>query len=166
VDSEYNLRREQCQTAAEALGLSVINGATMEQLGAVRDRLDEVTYRRARHVITENGRVHAVAAALAGDDFARVGRLLNESHASLAEDYEVSCPELDLICEIARGQGGCYGARLVGAGFGGCAMALVATEASDAFCQAVKLAYNARTDYTCDIFAVKAAAGAGLAEQG
>lgn len=166
VDSEYNLRREQCQAAAGALGLSVIGGATMDQLEAVRGRLDDVTYRRARHVIAENGRVQAVAAALTTDDFTRVGQLLNESHASLAEDYEVSCRELDLISEIARGEEGCYGARLVGAGFGGCAMALVAAEATDDFCRAVKLAYDAVADYTSAIFAVKAAAGAGLAGTG
>lgn len=162
VDSEYNLRRAQCEEAAHALGVRALRDATMEDLEAVADNLDETVYRRARHVITENERVFEVAEALRDNDFARAGELLNQSHLSLAEDYEVSCPELDLICEIARWQDGCYGARLVGAGFGGCAMALVDASLAAPFARAVKREYDARAGYQSTVFAVAASDGAGL----
>ncbi len=162
VDSEYNIRRAQCEQAARVLGVPALRDATLEALEAARDRLDEVTFRRARHVITENVRVHETAAAFAAGDFARAGQLINASHFSLRDDYEVSCPELDLICEIARAQPGCFGARLVGAGFGGCAMALLAADAVDDFAPAVKREYDARSGRTSTVFAVRAAAGAGV----
>jgi galactokinase len=162
VDSEYNTRRAQCEKAAKSLGVRALRDADMEILMELEERMDEVVFRRARHVITENERVFEAAQALRDGQFDRVGRVINEGHASLAEDYEVSCPELDLICEIAREQEGCYGARLVGAGFGGCAMALVRAGVEEAFGAAVKAAYDARADYTSRIIAVRAAEGARL----
>ena len=160
VDSEYNIRRTQCEEAARALGVPALRDASLADLEAVRDKLDETTFRRARHVITENARVHEAAGAFAAGDFERVGELINASHFSLRDDYEVSCPELDLICEIARVQEGCFGARLVGAGFGGCAMALVEADVVERFASAVKGEYDARSGRTSTIFAVRAAEGA------
>jgi galactokinase len=124
--------------------------------------MEDVVYRRARHVICENERVFEVADDLREEDYGHVGEMLNQSHSSLKEDYEVSVRELDLICEIARTQEGCYGARLVGAGFGGCAMALVRTDAAEAFAPAVKAEYDRQADYVSRIFSVKADQGAGL----
>ena len=160
VDSEYNIRRQQCERAAKAIGVRALRDAMMEDLEAARDKLDEETFRRARHVIAENARVHEAAEAFAAGDFVRVGELINASHFSLRDDYEVSCPELDLICEIARAQDGCFGARLVGAGFGGCAMALVRSDAVEEFCGAVKSEYDENSGRTSTIFAVKASDGA------
>ncbi|MCD6350888.1 MAG: galactokinase [Armatimonadetes bacterium] len=166
VDSEYNLRRAQCEEAAQALGVRALRDATMEDLEEAREKLSDVVYRRARHVITENERVFEVAEALEDGDFERAGELINQGHFSLARDYEVSCAELDLICEIARAQDGCYGARLVGAGFGGCAMALVAAGATEEFAKAVKSEYDQRADYISRVLVVTAAEGAGLLELG
>ncbi|MBC7289077.1 MAG: galactokinase [Armatimonadetes bacterium] len=164
VDSEYNLRRQQCAEAARAMGVPALRDATLEQLERARCKLDEVTYRRARHVITENQRVHQAASAFAARDFERVGNLIDASHFSLRDDYEVSCPELDLICEIARRQEGCYGARLVGAGFGGCAMALVAADAIRSVCMRVKEEYDRATGRNATVFAVRACSGAELVQ--
>ena len=162
VESEYNLRRQQCEKAAEILGVRALRDADMEMLMECQDEMDEVVFRRARHVICENERVFEAAQALREENFHTVGRVLNESHTSLREDYEVSCAELDLICEIAREHGACYGARLVGAGFGGCAMALVRAGQEEDFAAAVKGAYDARSEYRSRIIAVHAAEGAGL----
>ncbi|MCX7597710.1 MAG: galactokinase [Armatimonadetes bacterium] len=161
VDSEYNLRRQQCEKAAQLLGVRALRDADMEMLMERAENMDEVIFRRARHVICENERVFECAQALRDADFQTVGRVLNESHASLKEDYEVSCPELDLICELAREQPSCYGARLVGAGFGGCAMALVRSGDEESFGAAVKSAYDARSAYQSRIIPVHADSGAG-----
>lgn len=160
VDSEYNLRRQQCEQAAEILGVRALRDADMEMLMEHQEDMDEVIFRRARHVICENERVFEAAEALRAGDFEKVGRVLNESHASLREDYEVSCPELDLICEIAREQPSCYGARLVGAGFGGCAMALVRAGEEESFGAAVKRTYDVRSGYQSRIIPVRADDGA------
>jgi galactokinase len=160
VDSEYNLRRAQCEEAARTLGVEALRDASIAMLDEARHKLSDVVFARARHVITENQRVIDAAEALRNGHLARVGELLNESHASLAFDYEVSCPELDLICEIARRQEGCWGARLVGAGFGGCAMALVTPETVPQFVRQVKNDYDQGSGYSCRIFTVRASRGA------
>jgi len=162
VDSEYNLRRKQCQEVARVLRIRSLRDADMEMLHEAYEqgRIDELSYRRARHVITENERVFETAQALRDGDFEKVGQMLNESHMSLRDDYEVSCPELDLICEIAREHDACYGARLVGAGFGGCAIALVQAGAEEQFAQAVKAEYDRRSCRNGAAFAVRAADGA------
>ena len=162
VDSEYNIRRQQCEEAARVLGVPALRDATLQALEAARDRLDEVTYRRARHVITENARVHQAAEAFTAGNFQRVGELLNESHFSLRDDYEVSCPELDLICEIARSHDRCYGARLVGAGFGGCAMALVDADGVEDFSEYVKSRYDSLSGRTSTVFSVRVSDGASV----
>lgn len=161
VDSEYNLRRQQCEEASRILHVRALRDVTPEDLEEASERMSGVVYRRARHVVTENERVFEVADALREEDFERAGWLIDQSHDSLARDYEVSCPELDLICEVARAQEGCFGARLVGAGFGGCAMALVDVAAVDTFCPAVKVEYDARSEYQASVFAVLASDGAG-----
>lgn len=126
--SEYNRRRQEAASGLAALkkiGISSYKEATLEDLADVRPLMDAACYRRARHVITENARVLASVEALRNDDFEALGELLFASHESLRDDYEVSCPELDLVYETARGFPGCLGARLVGAGFGGSAIALL-----------------------------------------
>ncbi len=130
ASSEYNERRTACDRAVRALQVegkpvAALRDISLDDLTAARDALDDVALARARHVIEENQRVLEFAAALREQDLAVAGMLMDASHASLRDLYQVSSPELDLICEIARAEPGCYGARMTGAGFGGCAVALV-----------------------------------------
>ena len=118
--------------------------------------------KRARHVVPENLRPREMADALRAGDLARAGRLMNDSHASLRDLYEVSCAELDLLTDLARAQPGCYGARMTGAGFGGCAVALVREGDVAAFGAAVLAAYRAKVDLPAAWFACRPMAGARL----
>jgi len=125
---EYAKRRADCQRAASVLGVDTLRGADLERLRAVESEVGERVFRRARHVIGEIERVLRFASCLEGRDWVGAGGYMYESHASLRDDYEVSCGELDMLVEIARGLGegsGVYGARLTGAGFGGCTITLV-----------------------------------------
>jgi galactokinase len=128
--SAYAERRAACAAAVTVLrstapGVTALRDADLAMLERARGRLDPVVYRRALHVVQENARPAALAAALNDGDLPRAGRLLNESHASLRDLYEVSCAELDRVTERARAHPACLGARMTGAGFGGCAIALV-----------------------------------------
>ncbi len=162
VDSEYAARREQCEAAAEKLGVQALRDATLPQVEAARAQLGDVLYRRARHIVSENLRVRVTVMALRGNALKTVGQALRESHASLRDDYAVSCAELDAIVDIANAQPGCYGARMTGAGFGGCAVALVQNEAVDKFVGAVGPAYTAKTGRTPHIYVCQAAEGSGV----
>src|SRR5881394_852864 len=124
--------------------------------------LDDATLRRARHVIAENQRPAAMRQALLNRDLRRAGQLLNESHASLRELYEVSSTHLDVICETARGHASCHGARLTGAGFGGCAIAFVDAQRVDDFIADIRPRYEARTYKKSEFFVVTPSAGAAL----
>ena len=121
-------------------------------------------YRRAKHVVDEIRRPQAMAAALESGDVAAAGRLMNDSHASLRDLYDVSSPELDAIVEAAQSHHACYGARLTGAGFGGCAVALVAGRDADGFMHHVSAAYSRRTGREAQTFASRPARGAHLVE--
>ncbi len=143
--SAYNERRAACQEAARLLGVPTLRDVTMEQFLARAGRLAEPLRRRARHVIGENERVLQAVAAMRRGDVAALGRLLEAGHASLRDDFEVSSPALDAIVACARQAEGCYGARMTGAGFGGCAVALVEGRAVDAFIPAVSRCYQAAT---------------------
>ncbi|RJS45916.1 galactokinase [Nocardioides cavernaquae] len=125
-DGGYATRRAQCEQAAELLGVSSLRDAFDRSL-RLDPIEDDVVRRRARHVLTEIERVRRALDALSTGDWRTVGSLLDASHASLADDFEVSCPELDLACSAARG-GGALGARMTGGGFGGSAIALVPSE--------------------------------------
>jgi galactokinase len=162
VDSEYALRREQCESATEILGVPALRDGTREQLEAAKDRLGDVLYRRARHVITEDLRVQAAVVALRSGALKTVGQALRNSHISLRDDYQVSCTQLDVITDLANAQPGCYGARMTGAGFGGCAVALVDNAAVDTFVKAVAPAYTAKTGLKPELYVCQAAAGSGV----
>jgi galactokinase len=133
LGSPYEERQEACSEAAAALGVPALRDVTLEQLEGLEPRLA----RLGRHVVTENERTLAGADALASGDLESFGRLMDASHASLRDDFEVSGPELDAVTEVARGQEGCFGARMTGGGFAGCAVALVDGDAADDFAQAV-----------------------------
>lgn len=162
VDSAYNERRRQCEKAAEFFGVPALRDVDREEFAARADDLDPVSRRRARHVIGENGRTLQAAAAMRRGDPAEVGRLMNASHASLRDDYEVSSPALNAMVEVAQAQAGCYGARMTGAGFGGCAVALVETAVADAFARAVTTRYREATGQEPSVYICVATEGAAL----
>ena len=130
ADAAYDDRRLACERAAADIGVDALRDATLDDLDRVRDPLDR---RRALHVISENRRTLDGAEALTAGDAIAFGRLMNESHASLRDDFEVSGPGLDSIVEAARASTGCVGARLTGGGFAGCAVALVRADDADRF---------------------------------
>jgi len=158
--SEYNVRRAQCEQAVRMLrerlpGIRALRDVSLDDLKRLRAHLPEVIYRRALHVVTGNMRVLLAAAALRRGDLVTVGALMKACHASLRDYYEVSSPELDRLVEAACEVAGCYGARLTGAGFGGCVVALVATDAVPDFEAHVSAIYESAFDrrpaaiYTC-----------------
>jgi galactokinase len=161
--SEYPTRRKQCETAAKVLGVPSLRDATPALLEQHRARLDDVVYRRARHVIGEIARTPAAAAAIARGDWATAGEAMYASHYSLKDDYEVSCAELDAVVELAKGigaKGGVIGCRMTGGGFGGCAVALVKTSAVDAVMQAIGAGYQQQTGITPTMFVSRPGQGA------
>jgi galactokinase len=165
--SAYNDRRASCERAVERLrevwpDARALRDVTPDMLQAERGRLDERTWKRAAHVVSENVRPLAAADALRHADLATAGALMNDSHASLRDLYEVSCEELDYMVERAVAQPGCHGARMTGAGFGGCAVALVDSAAADAFVRAVESEYRERYDLPAHCFACRPAEGAHL----
>ncbi len=165
--SAYNERSASCREAVAALKtvdpeIRALRDVDLDLLETSRDRLDSTAYRRARHVVGEIRRPLLMAKALAGSDLEEAGRLMNESHTSLRELYEVSSFELDLFTDLARRHPGCYGARLTGAGFGGCAIALVNAGDAGDFMDTVHAGYRAQTDLPSSVFAVRAEGGARL----
>lgn len=164
VDSAYNERRRQCEAAARLFGVRFLRDVEERTFDARSHELDDVTRRRARHVISENMRTVAAAEALKAGDARRVGQLMNESHASLRSDFEVSRAELDAMVEIARDRRECFGARMTGAGFGGCAVALVAREAATEFAEAVAGEYEQAVGLEPSVYVCTATGGASLEE--
>jgi galactokinase len=165
VDSAYNERRHQCEAAARHFGVPALRDLSAADLAARGHELDEVIRRRARHVISENDRTLAAAAAMRQGDAHTLGRLMDASHVSLRDDFEVSSPALDTMVTLARRHPGCLGARMTGAGFGGCAVALVAVAQADAFAAEVAAAYQAATGLEPTITITTAADGAAIVRQ-
>ncbi len=164
----YARRRAECEEGlaqARARGLAPATAQTWRDvppaaLAALEARLDPVYARRARHVLTENARVDGVCAAFAAGDLARAGACLRAGHASARDDFEISVPELDALCEIADAVPGCYGSRLTGAGFGGCTVHLVDPGRADAVAAALHDGFAARFGRPPAILRTFAAAGA------
>lgn len=159
VGSEYQTRREQCESAADILQVAALRDADLEMVEAHREVLGNLRYRRARHVVTENARTLEMKERLEAGDVEAAGELLNVSHFSLRDDYEVSVPELDTLTEIARNHRTCYGARIMGGGFGGCAIAMVQQDAVDVFCKAVKNDYQQQVGLIAEFYVVHATPG-------
>jgi len=162
-DGGYAARRRQCEEAAFALGASALRDVTTQQLELARDRLDDVHYRRARHVITENARTVAAAHGIRSGDWPTVGRLMVESHASLRDDFEVSCEELDLLVALATEGGatnGVIGSRMTGGGFGGCTISLVRRAALEAVSRHISDGYLRKTGRQATVFATRPVDGA------
>ena len=163
VDGLYASRRQQCETAAKILKVQALRDATLKDLTAVSKSMEPVVFRRARHVITENERTLQAADSIGKGNWSHVGSLMYASHASLRDDYEVSCPELDAIVEIARSipdREGMIGCRMTGAGFGGCAVALIRTEAAKSIARKFEEGYETSTGNIASIFTSRPAGGA------
>ncbi|MEW5989990.1 MAG: galactokinase [Chloroflexota bacterium] len=165
--SAYNARRAECARAVAAIaarepGVSALRDVGLDMLERHRDRMDEVAYARALHVVTENDRVAATERALGERDLDALGRLFAASHASLRDRFEVSSEALDALVEIAVATPGVIAARLTGAGFGGCTVNLVERGRADELRAAVDRDYAARTGLTPRVFVVDAVDGAGL----
>jgi len=165
VDSAYNERRAQCEAAARFFGVPALRDVSLAQFQAQADRLDDLTRRRARHVVTENGRTLQAAEVMRRGDAVELGQLMDGSHASLRDDFEVSSDELDAMVACARREDGCYGARLTGAGFGGCAVALVRAGTAHAFATAVATCYQTTTGLTPNVYVCAATNGAEVVER-
>jgi len=155
-DSAYRTRVEECAEAARRLGVRSLRDADLASL----TKLDGVFLKRARHVVTENARVEAFVRASEGGNLAEMGRLMNQSHASLRNDYEVSCEELDCMTQIAADVEGVYGARMVGGGFGGSTVNLVDEGAVAALTSALEVEYREEYGLTPEVNVCKASAGA------
>jgi galactokinase len=166
ASGEYNARRRQCEEGVAILsrfvpGIRALRDVTRQQLARFSAELDPVIHRRCRHVIEENRRVLLATQALESGDTENFGALMQASHESLRLDYEVSCPELDLMCELALGVKGVHGARMMGGGFGGCVIALADASSSEDFRHTVGEGYRRRTGIQCEIYECSAANGAG-----
>ena len=164
--SEYNVRRRQCELAVAELSrddpsIRSLRDVTPAALASAAGRLDPVTLRRAEHVVDENARVGATVEALARGDLEAVGELFAASHRSLRDRFEVSSPELDAMVEIATGVPGVVATRMTGAGFGGCTVNLVRPDAIAALRTRVEAEYPARTGLRPTVLVVRATAGAG-----
>lgn len=160
---EYAERREQCEAAAASLGVKSLRDATMSLLEENKAKIDDVHYRRARHVIGEIQRTTEAATACEAGQWEQVGQLMYESHASLRDDYEVSCDELDVLVSLAEQLGlekGVFGSRMTGGGFGGCTVSLVKTEQAEAIAEAISKAYQEKTGIEATAFATPPAQGA------
>ncbi|MBI5951135.1 MAG: galactokinase [Chloroflexi bacterium] len=164
VDSAYNERRSQCEEAARWFGAKALRDVSVDDLKK-GSGLSEVVMKRARHIVTENARVLEAVQMMKADNVKRLGDLFNASHASLRDDFEVTNEALNQIVECAQEQSSCYGARMTGAGFGGCAVALVKEKDAREFTDAVAVAYKRKSGLDASVYVCKASAGAGVIER-
>lgn len=165
--SAYNARRAACEQAVSCLkaslpGIRSLRDVSLAQFLAVAQHLGAEPRMRARHVITEIERTNQAIPLLEAGDIRGFGRLMNDCHASLRDLYEVSCPELDALAEIAWAQPACFGARLTGAGFGGCTVNLVERSFASEFCAILGEQYRARTGRTAQVYSCSASSGASV----
>ncbi|WP_312972155.1 galactokinase [Atlantibacter sp.] len=162
VGSEYNTRREQCETGARFFTQKALRDVKLEQFNAVANELDPVVAKRVRHVLTENARTVEAADALVRGDLKRMGVLMAESHASMRDDFEITVPQIDTLVEIVKdviGDEG--GVRMTGGGFGGCIVALMPDALVPAVKEAVANQYQAKTGIKETFYVCKASEGAG-----
>jgi galactokinase len=166
VDSAYNERRRQCEEAAHWFGVKALRDISVAQFNErLKDGLDEVTLRRARHIVTENERVLEAMQVMKNGNVKRLGELFNASHDSLRYDFEVTNDALNIMVDCARAQQNCYGARMTGAGFGGCAVALVREENAAAFVEEVSRTYKQKSGVEAAVYVCKASEGASVIQQ-
>ncbi|MGV2987442.1 galactokinase [Vibrio sp. E150_011] len=163
VDSEYNTRREQCEEAARIFGVKALRDVTLEQFNDRIDELDAVVAKRARHVITENDRTVEAADALSRGDMKRMAQLMEQSHVSMRDDFEITVKEVDTVVDIVKGViGDQGGVRMTGGGFGGCIVSLVPPALVDDIVAALDEQYEAATGLKESIYVCQAKNGAGV----
>ncbi len=167
TSGEYNKRRSACEEAVRLLkenlpNIKSLRDVSPEDFNRLAHKLPEEVEKRARHVVEEIQRSDQSQALLEAGDIHNFGRLMNECHVSLRDLYEVSCPELNAMVNIAQSLNGCYGARLTGAGFGGCTVNLVAIEKVDGFVAALAKGYEKETNLHPEIYVTRASNGAEL----
>jgi galactokinase len=163
--SEYEIRLQQCRQAVAQLGTTGLAVKSLREidltdLEVARHSLSEILLKRARHVVSENDRVLKAVKQLEKGDLESFGRLMIASHESLRDDYEVSCRELDVLVELALKQPGVLGARMTGAGFGGCTVNLVLADVAESFAEAVKKGYDKATGLNAEVYVCEASDGA------
>jgi galactokinase len=163
----YNNRRAACEEAVRLLKqdlpeIKSLRDVSVEEFNQFEDKLPGEVAKRARHVVEEIARTYQAEALLRVGDVQTFGKLMNQCHTSLRDLYEVSCTELDVMVEIAQSLAGCYGARLTGAGFGGCTVNLVAHEHVDEFTKALARQYQMKTNLKPEVYVCRASQGAGL----
>jgi galactokinase len=164
VDSKYNERRAECEEGARLLRIPSLRDVSLTEFEQRQQVLPGLIARRCRHVVAEDERVIACATALRAGQLERVGQLLVQSHQSLRDDYEVSCPELDTMVELALRIPGIYGARMTGAGFGGCTVNLVKQSRAATFAANLGMSYHDSTGVEPAIYICHASDGAGMVE--
>ena len=163
VESEYNLRRTQCEQAARHYGVTALRDLSLSALEQGMHGLDPVAYRRARHVVTENQRTLDAAAALAVQDMKRMGQLMAQSHASMRDDFQITVPAIDALVDIAQNAiGSLGGARMTGGGFGGCVVALMPSAKVADVRSAIEARYRAPHGEAAQIDVCTPSAGAGM----
>ncbi len=162
VDSAYNERRASCEAVAASFGLHTLRGLDQEAFDAKFDQLDPIARIRARHVLGENARTLQAVWAMKSNDARSLGQLMNQSHASLRDDFEVSSQALDEMVALAQAHPACYGARMTGAGFGGCAVALVEADRAEAFAGDIAASYQELTGLEPSLYLCEATAGTAL----
>ena len=162
VGSEYNTRRQQCETGARFFNKPALRDVELAEFEAARSQLDPQVAKRVRHVLTENARTLEAADALSRGDLTRMGQLMAESHASMRDDFEITVPPIDTLVEIVKAQiGERGGVRMTGGGFGGCIVALMPLDLVDQVKAAVAAQYEAQTGIKETFYVCKASAGAG-----
>lgn len=159
VDSAYNERRVQCEAVARHFGVQALRDINLDQLEMEKNQIDSLLYRRARHVVSGNQRVLEAVEAMDDNNPSTLGQLMNESQTSMRDDFEISRAEMDEMVAIAQQQPGCYGARMTGGGFGGCAIALVRNDQVDNFKREVVRNYLDKTGLNPKVYVTCAAAG-------
>jgi galactokinase len=167
ADSAYNERREACEEAVRLLqrtltGIQSLRDVSPEAFEGSAAALPPLIAKRARHVVEEIARTGKAISVLERGDCPALGRLMNECHASLRDLYEVSCTELDTMVAIAQSLDGCFGARMTGAGFGGCTVNLAQTEMAAGFARALAYRYEKETGLQAQVFLTRPAPGAGV----
>lgn len=161
VDSEYNLRREQCEEVASHFGVDSLRHLELSQLEAAKSELSDVCYRRARHVLTENRRTQNASHALEAGNINILSELMAQSHASMRDDFEITVPQIDTLVEIISEVIGTRGGvRMTGGGFGGCVVALVDHELTDAVVEAIETEYPKQTGLEPTVYLCSASGGA------
>jgi len=167
TSGEYNKRRDACEKAVCLLKqdlpeIKSLRDISVDDFNRLASKLPDEIEKRARHVVEEIGRSNQAEALLEAGDIQNFGRLMNECHVSLRDLYEVSCPELNVMVDIAQSLEGCYGARLTGAGFGGCTVNLVANESVESFVESLAKGYESETGLRPEIYITHASNGAEL----